>query len=385
MNYRIIICIFLGLLKSHYCNGQSHYQDISHQLPATSIGGNTMDIGVADFNGDGYLDIVLAKEWQRNRLLFNDGNGNFLDVSDDNLSDFNYDSEDVAIADYDGNGWLDIVFASEDNGVHEMYLNLGYGKFEDVSGRLPNFISNAVVSYDVNADGYPDLIFGNAGQNLIFINDGEGYFTDETTKRIPTDNDVTQDILLVDINNDGAIDLAMGNEGNSKLYVNDGKGFFKDESINRLPHGINIETRKISKSDINGDGFDDLFFCNMASAYGRDIRDRLYLNDGKGVFSDVTGIQIPFVNKHSFEAIFTDLNNDDKPDLIVGYIQNFKPDVFINDGKGNFIQKTEDYFFGTIHGNTIAIISADFDKDEKQELYLGAFQVNDRLLRSSFN
>src|SRR5690606_20143815 len=132
--------------------------------------------------------------------------------------------------------------------------------------------------------------------------------------------------------------------------------------------------------DINGDGFDDLFFCNMASVYGRDIRDRLYLNDGKGFFKDVTNIQIPFVSKHSFEAIFTDLNNDAKPDLIVGYIQNHHPDVFINDGTGNFILKTEDYFSGVISGNTISIITADFDKDMQLELFLGAFQVNDRLL-----
>src|SRR5690606_20916214 len=101
-------------------------------LPAGPTGGQTMDIAVADLNGDGYPDIILAKEWDRNVLLLSTGPGTFIDASFNFLNEKN-DTEDIAIADFDGNGWPDIVFAAEDNARHEMYLNQGQGNFISVS------------------------------------------------------------------------------------------------------------------------------------------------------------------------------------------------------------------------------------------------------------
>ncbi len=338
-----------------------------------------MDVEVADLNGDGYPDLVLAKEWQRNRILFNDGAGNFTDATIGRFTDVGHDSEDIAIADFDGNGWPDVVFASEDDSTHEFYLNTGSGNFTDASSRLPKFVSNAVVAIDINGDTYIDLIFGNNGQNRILINDGTGNFTDETAARIPLIDDITQDILLVDVDNDGDWDLAVGNEDGNRLLINDGTGVFTDETAARLATAVNMETRKVSKADVNGDGYDDLFFSNMASVAGRDIQDRLYLNDGTGHFTDVTDTRLPRDGKHTFDAVFADLNGDSKPDLVTGFFMNAMPAVLLNDGTGTFMDHTNDYLPVEATGNNIAVYVADLNNDGRDDIYMGRFQQGDRM------
>jgi hypothetical protein len=347
-------------------------------LPSGAIGGNTMDVQSADFNGDSLLDIVLAKEFQRNRILFNNGSGGFTDATTGRLANVSNDSEDIAIADFDRNGWPDIVFASEDNAVHEMYLNIDGSNFVDISANLPNFVSNAVVALDVNLDSFPDLIFGNAGQDRILMNYGPGQFTDETTLRLPVDDNVTQDLLLVDVDKDGDMDIAVGNEDGNRLLINN-NGVFTDETLTRFPQGVNMETRKISKADVDGNGYDDLFFSNMASQAGIDVRDRLYLSDNTGHFTDVTDTHLPAEQLATFDAVFTDLNNDDYPDLIVGYLINLQPGVFINDGNGVFADQSLAYLPTTAKGSNIALYVADFNNDGKTDLYQGRFQQNDRL------
>lgn len=358
---------------------QTVFSDVTHQLPNSATGGNTMDIQAADLNGDGHLDIVLAKEWQRNRVLFNDGTGNFTDATIGRLSNVSHDSEDIAIADFDGDGWLDIVFASEDDATHEFYLNTGFGNFVDVSTRLPQFVANAVVATDINGDSYIDLIFGNAGQNRIFINDGSGNFTDETSTRMPSINDITQDILLVDVDNDGDWDLAVANEDGNRLLINNGSGIFSDETATKLASTVNMESRKVSKSDINNDGYDDLFFSNMASVPGKDIQDRLYLNDGSGHFTDVSSTHLPYTLKHTFDAVFNNFNEDNNPDLIVAYMSDGRPSVILNDGTGNYTDHTNDYLPSETAGKNIAVYVADFNNDGKNDIYLGRFQQEDGL------
>lgn len=376
-----MLFLLTAYLLSAFVNAQQYFQDVSGNLPAAAIGENTMDVEVADLNGDGYSDLVLAKEWRRNRLLFNDGNGNFTDVSEGNFSNAQHDSEDIAIADFDGNGWLDIVFAAEDDASHEMYLNTGEGNFTEVSDRLPSFISNAVKTWDANGDGFPDLIFGNAGQNKLLINDGTGNFIDETAVRLPIIDNTTQDILLVDI--DGDMDIVCGNEDGNNIWMNNGAGIFTDETGTRFPQGTNMETRKVSTADVNGDGFPDLFFSNMASFGGPDLKDRLYLNDGNGIFTDVTDTHLPFELKHSFDAVFTDLNNDGHPDLIVGYLSNLLPAVLINDGNGDFSDQSSSFLPNTATGNNIAVYVVDLNGDGNKDLYLGRFQQNDALFFAS--
>lgn len=347
-------------------------------LPTAAVSGNSMDVRIADLDGDGHPDIVLAKEYARNRVLLNDGKGVFTDGSAGRTANAFRDSEDIAVADFDGNGWPDLVFAAEDDSTHEIYFN-NAGAFTDESRRLPQFISNAVVAADLNGDAHPDLVFGNEGQARIFINDGGGIFSDETATRFPQIRNTTQDLLLVDADGDGDNDLVLGNEGGNQIWINQGGGVFRDETLTRFPQGTNIETRKVVAADVNGDGHEDLFFCNMASVAGRDIRDRLYINDGSGVFLDSSEVKLPPELLHTFDAVFTDLNRDGAPDLIVAYMGNAMPAAFINDGRGNFNDSTDAYLPASAAGDNIGVTTGDLNGDGLEDIYFARFRQSDGL------
>ena len=71
-------------------------------------------------------------------------------------------------------------------------------------------MSNAVLTADFNNDSIADLFFGNAGQNVILINAGDGSFIDETLSRLPSNNNTTQDLQLVDVDGDEDLDVFVG-------------------------------------------------------------------------------------------------------------------------------------------------------------------------------
>ena len=106
-------------------------------IPNSLMPQNGMDVEAADIDGDGDPDIIIANEFQPNVILINDGSGRFTNESAKRIPQPVHDSEDIAVADFDGDGDLDIVFVSEDDFVHEYYLNDGTGIFSDVGNRLP--------------------------------------------------------------------------------------------------------------------------------------------------------------------------------------------------------------------------------------------------------
>ncbi|MEM8907670.1 MAG: VCBS repeat-containing protein, partial [Bacteroidota bacterium] len=216
------------------------YLDASANLPNAAAMGASMDVQAADLDADGDLDIVLANEFQGNTILWNDGTATFSSTASA-LPQMVHDSEDVAIADFDQDGDLDLFFCSEDDvdlggqNVHEYYWNDGTGQFTVAPYQAPDSKANALLAADLNNDGFPDLIFGNIGQNRILINQQNGFFADETLTRLPSFFDSTQDLQLGDLDGDEDLDLIVGNEDGNRLLINDGTGQFADETISRLP------------------------------------------------------------------------------------------------------------------------------------------------------
>lgn len=340
-------------------------------LPIAAVTGPNMDMETIDIENDGDLDIVLAREFAPNKLLINNGNGVYTDGTIGRLPQFSYDSEDIGIADFDNDNDADIVFASEDNGVHELYFNDGNGVFRNMNNRLPGSIANSVLARDINNDNRPDIIFGNAGQDFILISNGDSTFTNETASRLPASTDITQDLKLADIDDDGDNDLIAGNEDGNKIYINNGSGVFTDETSLRLPPSSVEETRKVTLADVDGDDDLDVFFANVAFRPGRTLQDRLLLNDGKGFFTDVTATNIPADNEHTCEGIFVDVDYDNDVDLITSNIFFDRPmRVFLNDGKGVFTEATSEILPPGVIAEGIGVKADDFNDDGLTDLYL---------------
>ena len=98
----------------------------------------------------------------------------------------------VGVLDYDRDGWPDLYFTQgskdpqdRDQTEHldRMFRNLGGGRFADVTtqaGLVENAFSQGVSIGDIDNDGFPDIFVGNIGSNRLFLNNGDGTFTDAT-------------------------------------------------------------------------------------------------------------------------------------------------------------------------------------------------------------
>ncbi len=367
--------IFTILLLNLYSliNFAQVYSDASTNLPNNGAKGQSMDVRAADIDGDEDLDIILANEFQGNTILRNDGFGNFTNTTSGNLPQPVHDSEDIAIADFDDDGDLDLVFCSEDDFVHEYYWNDGNGNFSVATFQLPNAVSNAVITADFNGDNIPDLLFGNAGQNVLLINDGGGDFINESSTRLPAISDVTQDLQMADVDGDEDLDIFVGNEDSNSLLINNGNGVFIDESSTRLPQGLNIETRKVAIGDIDGDDDLDVFLSNVMFIPGKDRQNRLFINDGNGNFSDSTATHLPNDNDDTLDGIFVDMDLDGDLDIYVANVilQTIASQkVYLNDGLGKFTDGTamilpDNYFL-----NALGVIAEDLNSDGLKDLYV---------------
>ncbi len=297
------------------------FNDVTHtHLPSADLHGLSMDARFADVDQDDDLDLIIANEFRPNLLLLNDGAGRFTNVSATHLPQTRRDSEDVGVADFDRDGDLDIVIVSEDDQVNELYLNDGHGRFADASVRISvTGISNAVLVTDIDLDGDADILIGNKGQNVVLINNGTGFFTDETAQRLPLRRDVTQDLELGDVDGDSDRDLLVGNEGANRLLINIGGGFFRDASADRLPLIAEPEeTREADFGDIDGDGDLDIMTANLDSVAGfpANTRYRVYLNDGQGAFTEATDrFFSPDVTGNGLDIEAADVNGDERLDL----------------------------------------------------------------------
>jgi hypothetical protein len=284
-----------------------------------------LDVVLIDVNGDKHLDAVLAMENAPNRLYLNDGKGVFS-WKKGVFAEKNHDTEHVRAGDFDKDGKLDLIFVAEDDQNHEFYLGNGDGTYKDVSERLlGKSEGNGLDIGDVNGDGLLDIVVGNTGptpHNFLWLNDPKrpGYFIDYTKEGLPNLKTETQSVKLADLNGDKYLDLILGNEvPPNRLFLNDGKGHFT-EHPDKLELLVPLHTREVLTFDANGDKRPDILFLNLTSnggAFEKDPRARLLMNDGKGSFKDETAARIPKQEYSTYAGIIVDFNHDGKPDIIL--------------------------------------------------------------------
>ncbi len=349
-------------------------------LKSSFTNDNTMDGQAYDIDQDGDIDMILAMEFRRNRILINNGEGILTDETDKRFPDLTHDSEDIAIADFDQDGDPDIIFVSEDDQVNEYYRNTGQGFFEAMGNVLPvTGISNTVETYDFNNDDFPDLIIGNQGQNYILINNRNGGFDDETSERLPVNTSTTQDLELYDIDADGDPDIIEANETNNRILINKGSGFFNDESSSRLPD-VNDQTREVDLGDIDNDGDPDLFFANVDFGGFGNPQNRILINDGQGVFTEITQTALPQSSFRTVEADFFDINKDGWLDIISGNRFNGNEMLVLINNKSLIFTDQTNTYFPPVNSYVFDFQFADFNADGLLDVYFCNFRGGDSLL-----
>src|SRR6266853_994184 len=119
----------------------------------------------------------------------------------------------------------------------------------------------------------------------------------------------------------------------------------------------------VSVGDINGDGFDDLYVCQPGG-----LPNRLYRNRGDGTFEDITESSGVGVIENTACALFVDVDNDGRQDLIV--VRATGPMLFLNEGGGKFRQKADAFQFATPpQGTFTGAAVADYDRDGWLDIY----------------
>ncbi len=236
----------------------------------------------------------------------------------------------VCLFDYDNDGWLDIylvngstvdALSGKEASPHAaLFHNNHDGTFTDVSAKAG--VTNdrwgfgcAVADYD--NDGWPDLYVSNFGKNRLYHNNHNGTFTDVAEKANVTLGNWSTGVTWGDYDGDGRLDLFVA-------------GYLHWDWNNPPAKG--------------GEGGSSNSFCTFrgeATACGpRGLKgepDHLFHNNGDGTFTDVSD-KAGVVDKpgyYGLGAVFVDINNDGKPDLLVG--NDSTPNyLYLNKGDGTF-------------------------------------------------
>ena len=252
-----------------------------------------------------------------------------------------YNGGGVAVGDINGDGLPDI-FLSGNQTKNRLYLNKGNMQFEDISesaGVAGNSTWNTgAVMADVNGDGLLDIyvsavvgINGFNGHNELFINNGNGTFSEQAARYGLDFDSYSSNAAFFDYDLDGDLDMYLLNhavhtqdsygkaslrysrqyETGDKLLRNDGGKFVEVSDEAGIYGGINGYGLGIAVSDFNLDGLPDIYIGND---FHED--DYFYINNGDGTYTDRLREYFGHTSRFSMGSDVADINNDGRPDLI---------------------------------------------------------------------
>jgi hypothetical protein len=344
----------------------------------------------------------------------------------------------VALLDYDNDGHLDIFFTngariddplpdgrlpdkSDRKYWNRLFQQNGNGSFTDVTekagltGMPQNHYGMGVAAGDYDNDGFADLYVTNYGANTLYHNNGNGTFTDVTSRAGVAGGGWSASAGFFDFDNDGHLDLFVTRyldwsfEANrycgekrpgyraychpdnfdgipNLLYRNNGDGTFADVSeaagiANPRGKGLGV-----AFADYNNDGFVDVYVANDS------VQSFLYRNDGHGTFAEVgllagVGFNEDGKTFAGMGADFADYDNDGRPDVIVTNLSNERYRLFRQNEDGSFRDATNASGVGgaTLPFSGWSTRFFDYDNDGWKDIFVAQGHVMDTIEKTSPN
>ncbi|MEZ5995681.1 MAG: CRTAC1 family protein [Hyphomonadaceae bacterium] len=360
-------------------------------------------VSVADVNDDGALDIYITGGYEyvaergRNQqatpsmLYLNDGRGQFTRAEANPISNAAALASGSTWADIDHDGDLDAFSATELGHPDVFYRNAGDGLMqrEDLSAATTTRGGNFTASWaDIDGDGDLDLIVGgaaleNPSLNLVYRNDG-GNFVRVTG--VPIENGLSNPVTLLwgDVDNDGRPDLFVSNSdlwraqnfppgpGENEypvLYRNLGDWRFEPMGGEGFSNHA-FPGAAAAFGDIDNDGDLDLFLgMYVHPGAGARDHDRLFINDGHGVFTEARDFAAAEHADATFGAAFADFDIDGDLDLIFVAF-NDEIHLMAGDGAGHF-SAVQDAALSDRRTTHSGLAVGDFDSDGLADVIIG--------------
>jgi hypothetical protein len=324
----------------------------------------------ADFDNDNDLDLFISGQdasYNEFAGIYRNDNGTFIYAGGGITGMYNCSA---AAADYDLDGWMDLVMTGQDydGNITRLYRNNGNGTFSEVQAGLYNAGANGDLAWaDVNSDGYPDLVISGNWLTRLYLNNGDGTFT-HTPSGLQGMNSPSLD--WGDFDNDGDPDLLMvgdaGSVGETYIYINH-QGTFE-----RLDAQIEGAVGGMARwGDSDNDGYLDLLIT------GKDATlvpvSYVYRNNGDMTFSFANA---GLIGTALGPANWIDFDNDGDLDVMLAGENagcgNSSTRLYSNNGASSFSEIQAGLGFL----ERAASAWGDFDNDGDQDLVLSGIAAS---------
>ena len=300
-------------------------------------------IAVADVNHDGNPDILVANvDAGSVSVLLGDGKGNFHNAPGSPVA-AGHLPNDIAVADMNGDGNLDLVIANHQAPYLTILLGDGTGKFSPAPGSPFDVHSNphphGIAVADFDGDGKPDVATDSWGVNQIELLSGNGKGGLRLPGHFfPVGHRPYERLRSADFNHDGHPDIVTTNldDGTVSILLGDGKGGFAE--AHGSPFAAGARPWQVFVGDVNHDGNVDL----VTIPYQRDIGGAaengvtVLLGDGHGSFSPMPGAPFPLGECRGANGVTAGDLRSGKIVIAVACAESRALMLFVPDAKGRF-------------------------------------------------
>lgn len=352
-----------------------NFTEVPQPLPFFKLEGSSA--AFADIDNDNDLDLLInglnSVSTNLTKLYRNDGLGHFTPFNGNPFRP-SYRGA-IAFADVDNDNDQDVLisgFSISTSAYADLYINDGLGNYAvSNTNSIIGLGFGSIAFGDVDNDNDVDLLMN--GQQTsgvqttkLYLNDGFGQFTEALNA--PFIGITWGTCALADIDNDNDLDAIVSGADNTYtpttlLYLNDGKGLFTETTSSNI---AKVHSCALAFRDIDHDNDQDLLITGR-NIVGYPIA-RLYKNDGQGLFNQVSGT--PFVGVNNGSIDFADVDNDNDEDLmIVGFPEpgTQLAKMYLNDGQGQFTLAPNTPFEGVDDGD---LKFADIDNDSDYDVFI---------------